>query len=142
MPEKTKYISEAEYLKFKDGFRDIVIEIIVGFIIGAVLAKLTKGDWQVMLLVGILFAGMPYAWSVIPIYFFGIIGILVKVIISCILGWFITPVALIYNFIQMKRYEKSVMYHVNKEENEKAEDVERENNNFDRVIDAIHELKK
>ena len=116
---ETKFISEAEYLKFKDGLRSIIIKIVVGFVIGLVLGLATEmGAGSIM--IGILFAGMPYAWSVIPVSALGWIAILIKVCVAVFLGWIITPIAFIYNLVQMKHYEKAVAEHVITEANEKA----------------------
>lgn len=107
---ETKLISEAEYLKFKKGLNSIIIKIIVGFIIGLVLGLVTEmGVGSIM--IGILLAGMPYAWSVIPVSALGWVAILIKLGVAILLGWIITPIAFAYNYIQMKRYEKAVVEH-------------------------------
>jgi hypothetical protein len=108
---QTKFISEVEYLKFKDGLRSIIIKIIIGFVIGMVLGFATNMGAS-SIIFGILLAGMPYAWSVIPVFAFGWISILIKLCAAVFLGWIITPIAFIYNLIQMKRYEKAVAEHL------------------------------
>lgn len=116
---ETKFISEVEYLKFKDGLRNIIIKIIIGFVMGVVLGVAT-GMGAGSIFIGILLAGMPYAWSVIPVFAFGWISILIKLCVAAFLGWIITPIAFIYNLVQMKRYEKAVAENVITEANEKA----------------------
>jgi ABC-type dipeptide/oligopeptide/nickel transport system permease component len=116
---ETKFVSEAEYLKFKNGLRNIIIKIIIGFVLGMVLG-LATGMGASSIFIGILLAGMPYAWSVIPVFAFGWISILIKLCIAAVLGWIITPIAFIYNLVQMKRYEKAVAEHVIVEANEKV----------------------
>jgi hypothetical protein len=55
---------------------------------------------------------MPYAWSVIPVIALGWISIIIKLCVAIFLGWIITPIALVYNLVQMKRYEKAIAEHV------------------------------
>lgn len=115
----TKLISELEYLQFKGSFRKILIQTLIGFIIGMILGGYSDSGWFGIIFFGILLAGMPYAWSVIPVFAFGVVSIIIKIIVAICLGWVITPIAFIYNFIQMKRYEKSVLQHVMVENMEK-----------------------
>ncbi len=56
-------------------------------------------------------AGVPYAWKLIPFLPLGIAALVIKFVIAVILGWFITPIALIYNFIQLQEYTKQVEAH-------------------------------
>lgn len=133
---ETKFISEAEYLKFKDGLRNIIIKICIGFAIGFILG-LANGFGASSVILGIFLAGMPYAWSVIPVSALGWIAILIKLFVAIFLGWIITPIAFIYNLVQMKRYEKAVVEHVIVEKNVKAEDIQRENTNTDKIVNAI-----
>lgn len=112
----TKLISELEYLEFKRNFRKVFVYTIIGFFVGLIFGKYNDAGWSGSIAIGIVLAGMPYAWSVIPVFAFGIISIIIKLIVAVCLGWIITPIAFIYNFIQMKRYEKSVLQHIKLEE--------------------------
>ncbi len=107
--KESKFVSEVEYLTFKNGLRNILISMAIGFVIGFVIINIiSPGISSGAIAVGIACAGMPYAWNAIPIGFYGWVGLLIKVAISLFLGWIITPIALIYNLIQMKRYEAHV----------------------------------
>lgn len=115
---ETKLISEIEYLKFKNGLRSIIISIIAGFVIGAVIGWFAMdGNAVGIIVLGMMFAGMPYGWKSIPVFAFGWITIIIKFIAAVCLGWIITPVSLVYHFIQMKRYEKAVQAHLERGEN-------------------------
>jgi hypothetical protein len=85
-------------LRFKDKLRSIIIKIIIGFIMGLVLGLSTNMGVSVSIFIGIMFAGVPYAWSVIPVIAFGLITILIKLGVAIFLGWIVTPIALAYNF--------------------------------------------
>lgn len=74
----------------------------------------------------------------IPVLALGWAALLGKLIVAIFLGWIITPIALIYNLIQMKHYEKSVKQNVLMEEEMRAEDIRRENANVDKIVDAIN----
>lgn len=117
--KETKFMSEVEYLRFKEKLRNIIISIVIGFVIGVLIGKWSSPESSGWVVTGIMFAGVPYAWSLIPVTFFGWAGLLIKLMISVILGWAITPIALIYNFLQMKRYEKHVKVASAVEEEEK-----------------------
>jgi hypothetical protein len=108
--KETKFISEVEYLRFKDKFRTIIIEIIVGMVIGLLFNRYLLGMDSIggYIFSAIMFAGVPYAWQFMPVFFGGVVGILINLIIVLLLGWIITPIAFVYNFIQMKRYENHV----------------------------------
>lgn len=136
--KETKFISEVEYVRFKDKLRSGIIMIIVGLVIGVVLGIWLGGGIGVAVMMGIMCAGMPYAWSVIPVIAIGWLSIIIKFVVAVFLGWIVTPIALVYNFIQMKRYEKAVQEHVLVEQGEKEEDVKRENANTDRIVEAIN----
>lgn len=107
-------MNEMEYLGFKEKLRGILGKIVIGLIIGAVFGVILNNSAGGEMGTGVLFivvmaimcAGIPYAWSVLPIRLGGFIGIIVMFFICMFLGWVITPIALIYNIIQMKRYEK------------------------------------
>ena len=105
-------MNEMEYLGFKEKLRGILGKIVIGLIIGVVIGIIMNsschGDLGVLFIIfmAIMCAGIPYAWSVLPIRLVGFIGIIVMFFICMFLGWIITPIALIYNIIQMKRYEK------------------------------------
>lgn len=107
-------MNEMEYLGFKEKLRGILVKIVIGLAIGAVFGIVMnyscKGELGVLYVIfmSIMCAGIPYAWSVLPFRLGGIIGILITGIICMFLGWVITPIALIYNIIQMKRYEKKI----------------------------------
>ncbi|WP_455720481.1 hypothetical protein [Agathobacter sp.] len=105
-------MNEMEYLGFKEKLRGILVKIVIGLVVGVAVAigldMATVGSMYIshMILMAIMCAGIPYAWSVLPIRLGGFIGIIVMFFICMFLGWIITPIALIYNVIQMKRYEK------------------------------------
>lgn len=136
--KETKFISEVEYVRFKDKLRSGIIMIIVGLVIGFVLGIWSSGETGIAIMMGIMCAGMPYAWSVIPVTAIGWLSIIIKFFVAVFLGWIVTPIALIYNFIQMKRYEKALREHVLVEQGEKEEDIKRQNTNADRIVEAIN----
>lgn len=134
----TKFISEAEYLCFKEKLRNIIIMIIIGFIIGFALGIAIGAGAFGGILFGILLAGMPYAWSVIPVWAIGWLAIVIKLIVAICLGWAITPISLIYNLVQMKRYEKAVKNNIIIEQELREEDIMREEARTDKIVNAIH----
>lgn len=98
----TQITNEEEYLAFKQSVRGIVIKTIIGAVVGFFIG-ISIGDG--LLTYTLLFAGLPYAWSVLPFSAWGIVGIIIKFTVAMIGGWIITPVAFIYNYSQMKKYE-------------------------------------
>lgn len=136
--KETKYISEVEYLTFKQDLRSVLIKTIVGFLIGVFIAFSVEDCTLIERIAYIpIFACFPYAWTAMPFYAGGLISLFFKFVLCFAFGWLITPVVLLYNFIQMKRYENHVDYHIKQEELEKQASIQRENHNFDRVIEAI-----
>jgi hypothetical protein len=115
--KETKFISEMEYLNFKNKLRNIIIEIIIGMVIGLLVNKYIMGVDEISSYVfwAIMCAGIPYAWQCMPVFLGGIIGLMLNFVIAMILGWAITPIAFVYNLIQMKRYEKHVKAAAEKE---------------------------
>lgn len=111
----SKLISEVEYLEFKGKFRRVLIYTLIGFSVGLGIGTYFEAGWFASLVFGVLLAGMPYAWSVIPFGVAGIIAIIIKLLMAIFLGWIITPIAFIYHFIQMKRYERFLIQHTRME---------------------------
>lgn len=139
--KETKWISEAEYLTFKQGLRGVLIKTLIGFSLGIVFFFIaTDSTLPEKLMSVLMLTCLPYAWSVIPIYG-GIITLFFKLVISLAFGWLITPLSFIYNFVQMKSYEKNIQFYIQKETSEKEQDIEREQQNVDRIIDAIENLR-
>ena len=101
----TQIINEEEYLVFKKSVRGIVIKTIIGAVIGFFVGVSNGAP----LTFTFLFAGFPYAWSVLPFSAWGIVGIIIKFIVAWIAGWIVTPVAFIYNYSQMKKYEANIL---------------------------------
>ena len=140
--KETKWISEAEYLTFKQSLRGVLIKTLIGLALGIFFFfTATDSPLHEKLMCVLMLTCLPYSWSVIPIYG-GIITLFLKLVISLTFGWIITPISLIYNFVQMKSYEKNIQFHVQKEATEKEQDIEREQQNVDRIIDAIEKLHK
>lgn len=143
--KETKWISEFEYVTFKQSLRSVLIKTICGLCFGLIIGIygiFTEEDFGVLEAVMsiLMFTGMPYAWTVLPFASYGCMGLFIRFIVSLLLGWIITPIVLTYNFIQMKRYEKNVQIFVQKEEREREEDIQRENSNTDRIVEAIEKL--
>lgn len=105
---ETKFVSEMEYLKFKNDFRNCLIMVVAGFVLGAVLGMMMDTN---PIIFGIVCAGVPYAWKFIPFLPLGIVALIIKFIIAVILGWIITPIAFVYNFIQLQKYTKQMEEH-------------------------------
>lgn len=109
---KKSELTEVSYLVAKEEFKSTLISMIIGFIIGAVLAWMTTMDsdntkYRVMMtvLVGLVLSGTPYVWRHFPYIALGWMSLLIKLVASICLGWVITPVTLIYRLIEVKVYE-------------------------------------
>lgn len=85
--------------------KNIVITILVALIAGWIAYLLFDKDPMA----AVLFAGLPTGWRVLS-RFFGrwiitghlmIVYILIKMILSCMLGWIILPVDLISNIVKL-----------------------------------------
>jgi hypothetical protein len=85
-----------------------------------------------------VFAGVPYAWKLIPFWSMNVTGIMLKVVIALVGGWIITPISFIYNLIQYIRYGKKMQNHMSAEQQVKDNDVKRENDNADRIVNAVN----
>ena len=106
-----KGFNETEYLLFRESLRGIIIKIIIGFILGFAFTFFASSDMGFggACLIGVFFAGIPYAWTKMPVILGGWMGLAITFIICLFLGWIITPIALIYNLIQCHRYKKRVL---------------------------------
>lgn len=108
-------MNEMEYLSFKERLRGIIGKIIVGLIIGGAIGACMNASSHgkigigIVICMAILCAGFPYAWSRLPIRLDGLVGIFITFCVAVAFGWVITPIAFLYNFIQMKRYEKKLV---------------------------------
>lgn len=109
---KKSELTEVSYLVAKEELKSTLISMIIGFIIGAVLAWMTTMDsdntkYRIMMtvLVGLVLSGTPYVWRHFPYIALGWMSLLIKLIASVCLGWVITPVTLIYRLIEVKVYE-------------------------------------
>lgn len=139
---ETKYISESEYLKFKNQLRTALGATVIGFIIGVVSGIMNEMKFGEIILLGLGMACVPYAWMNLSSFkIIGCLSFVFKLVVALYLGWIITPVALIYNLYQMKRYEKAVEQHLIIEENERAENITRQDNQVKEIVGAIKEIK-
>lgn len=109
---KKSELTEVSYLVAKEELKSTFISMIIGFIIGAVLAWLTTMDsdntkYRIMMtvLLGLVLSGTPYVWRHFPYIALGWMSLLIKIIASVCLGWVITPITLIYHWIEVKVYE-------------------------------------
>lgn len=109
---KKSELTEVSYLVAKEELKSTLISMIIGFIIGAVLAWMTTMDsdntkYRIMMtvLVGLVLSGTPYVWRHFPYIALGWMSLLIKLIASVCLGWVITPVTLVYRLIEVKVYE-------------------------------------
>lgn len=109
---KKSELTEVSYLIAKEELKSTLISMIIGFIIGAVLAWVTTMDsdntkYRIMMtvLVGLVLSGTPYVWRHFPYIALGWMSLLIKLVASVCLGWVITPVTLIYRLIEVKVYE-------------------------------------
>ena len=139
---ESSIVTDAQYYEFKSKLRGIIISIVIGFIIGGIIGLIIAGDdgYQAtfFILFGIVFAGVPYAWKLIPFWSMNVTGIMLKVIIALVGGWIITPISFIYNLIQYIRYGKRMQNHMTAEQQVKDNDVKRENDNADRIVNAVN----
>ncbi len=112
---KKSELTEVSYLVAKEELKSTLISMIIGFIIGAVLAWMTTMDsdntkYRIMMtvLVGLVLSGTPYVWRHFPYIALGWMSLLIKLVASVCLGWVITPVTLIYRWIEVKVYERKL----------------------------------
>lgn len=139
---ETKFISESEYLKFKNQLRTALGAAVIGFLIGVVSGIMNEMGFGEIILLGLGMACVPYAWMNLASFkIIGCLSFVFKLVVSLYLGWIITPVALAYNLYQMKRYEKAVEQHLIKEEEEKAENIARQDSHVKEIVGAIGELQ-
>lgn len=100
--------------------KTMIIGCIVGVLlgIGCVFVMHRSSDISfsstilIVLVFGWVFAGMPYAWSVLPGEFrLGILAIFLMILkfgVACILGLVLTPIMLIVKTILVNIYKKQV----------------------------------
>lgn len=110
-------VTEAEYYDVKKSLENKLIKLAIGFAIGVAFGIYICIDTAsgfnivgilVIVICGFYFAGMPYAWSVIPVNAYGIMAILIKLFASIFLGWIITPISLIYTIIKLNSIKKQL----------------------------------
>lgn len=65
----------------------------------------TKYRVMMTVLLGLVLSGTSYVWRHFPYIARGWMSLLIKIIASVRLGWVITPVTLIYRWIEVKVYE-------------------------------------
>lgn len=105
-------LNEYNYQKFKEQLFGHLVKMAIGFVIGFLVIAMFEKDPNIVRRVGagMLFAGMPYAWSVIPIKIFptnilGLFVLICKFAIALSFGWIITAISFTYNLIQFVRYD-------------------------------------
>lgn len=109
---KRSELTEVSYLTAKEELKSTLISMIIGFIIGAVIAWMitmsgmdTRPRIMVIILLGLVTSGTPYVWRHFPYIALGWVSLLIKLVASVCLGWVITPVTLIYHWIEVLVYE-------------------------------------
>lgn len=112
------------YLVTREELKSVFISMIIGFVIGVGVAVLMfSGDEktdlttriEIMVIIGLLVSGTPYVWRHFPYIALGWLALLLKVVVSVFVGWFVTPLVLFLKFIQMKLYEGSLLRQMQRE---------------------------
>lgn len=104
-----KSMTEYEYADFKMKLRNVVIKMIIGAVIGFFIVRVTGGTGLIGtdIFMVYMFACVPYVWCMIPFTALGYVAIIVKIFVSFLLGWIITPISLVYYLVMCRSYEKS-----------------------------------
>ena len=124
---KKSELTEVSYLVAKEELKSTFISMIIGFIIGAVLAWVvtmgsseSSGRIMMMVFIGLVLSGTPYVWKHFPYIALGWLSLLIKLVVSVCLGWIITPITLIYHWIEVKVYEGKIRRQQKQEYTEEA----------------------
>lgn len=98
---------------YKENIKHILIKTIIGFIAAFIILTQLEPDWDFgsWCCMAFFFAAVPYGWSVInktvgnwAIWGSGaaiVIGLIVKLLLALVVGWIVTPIALIYNIVRL-----------------------------------------
>lgn len=128
---KRSELTEVSYLTAKEELKSTLISMIIGFIIGAVIAWMTtmsgmdtRPRIMITILLGLVMSGTPYVWRHFPYIALGWVSLLIKLVVSVCLGWVITPVTLIYHWVEVKVYEGKMR------REQKAEAMEEDSKNI------------
>ena len=102
--------------------------MVLGFVGTIVVCKVTgfEEDFNDILIMAILFAGVPYGWVLMNSFIDIVLGgtefvisvplwltaMVFKLVAAAILGWIVTPIALVYNIIMaiVKRNDSYIEY--------------------------------
>lgn len=95
----------------KDNLFKLIIQGIIGMIIGIIIATFSDGNFFSAIILGLLFAGLPYGWSLSTKYIGGMLissnpavlvcSFMLKLIISIFIGWIAYPIMLIYTIYKV-----------------------------------------
>ena len=102
-----------KYYEFKVIWEKVMMKLIVGAILGVVVG-LYIGSFTdyifakigLVILYVVVCSGYIQAWSMLPFYAWGFMGIVLKACIVVGFGWIVGPIALIYYPVKIKNYEK------------------------------------
>lgn len=122
-------MTEDSYLTARAEMKSVFISMIIGFVIGVAIAVIMfSGDEktdlttriEIMVIIGLLVSGTPYVWRHFPYIALGWLALLLKVIVSVFIGWFVTPLVLFFHFVQMKLYEGRLLRQMHRENPDEA----------------------
>lgn len=106
-------MDENKYYEYKEKWEKVKKKLIVGAILGVVvglyIGSFTDNIFAkigLVILYVVVCSGYIQAWSMLPFYAWGFMGIVVKACIVVGFGWIVGPIALIYYPVKIKNYEK------------------------------------
>jgi len=97
----------------KEYLKKLIIKGVIGFVIGAVLVK-SQGSTELWepLLMGFIFAGVPYGWQLSGKALGGLmvigslpvmaVALILRLVMAIIVGWIAYPIALIGTVIKLR----------------------------------------
>lgn len=103
---------------YKEKLKELLIQGGIGIVIGFVLALCTISNAGILsVLIGILFAGVPYGWQLsgkllgfisLSSLYVTVCIFMLRIAISLMIGWIIYPIILIYTIVRMVMEKNAV----------------------------------
>ena len=98
---------------YKNNIIRILVKTAIGFVVAFLVMTQLEKDWgfSAWCSMAFVFSTVPYGWSTINKYLGNwfvsgsiaavVISFLAKFLLSILIGWIVTPIALIYNIIKL-----------------------------------------
>lgn len=103
---------------YKEKLKGLLIQGGIGIAVGFVLALSTISNaGPLAIIIGILFAGVPYGWQLsgkmlgfisLSSLYVTVCIFMVRIVVSLLIGWIIYPIVLIYTIVRMVMEKNAV----------------------------------